>query len=178
MCPKADSLYPIVSAASIVAKTARDRQQAAIAGNAGSGYPADPLTKAWLLANLRPYHGFPDEVRLASALRRGGPTICRCPVVPCLLHRPFACATAAQHLVENQPVLGKRIVMRRFSWQPVAKLLREQPVRLEFAADGSDERQAPLAFASGPTPAVSMAAERHSFFRSRRLQLLTPDAWS
>jgi ribonuclease HII len=63
VCPKADSLYPIVSAASIVAKTSRDRQQATIAGNPGSGYPADPVTKAWLLASLQQYHGFSTDVR-------------------------------------------------------------------------------------------------------------------
>lgn len=47
ICPKADALYPVVSAASIVAKVTRDRwlaaEQSALpdkwAGNLGTGYP-------------------------------------------------------------------------------------------------------------------------------------------
>ncbi|MEZ4317507.1 MAG: ribonuclease HII [Myxococcota bacterium] len=49
--PKADHTYPIVGAASIFAKTTRDRALAeldASHGPLGSGYPSDPVTKAWL----------------------------------------------------------------------------------------------------------------------------------
>lgn len=48
---KADSNYPIVSAASIIAKVERDRCIAEIAkefGEIGSGYPHDPLTTKFL----------------------------------------------------------------------------------------------------------------------------------
>ncbi|KAG6677603.1 hypothetical protein I3842_14G035800 [Carya illinoinensis] len=54
---KADSLYPVVSGASIVAKVTRDRalwewvfDETAdnLHGNFGSGYSGDPDTKAWL----------------------------------------------------------------------------------------------------------------------------------
>jgi len=72
VCPKADALYPIVSAASIVAKTARDAEVASLSrepalaahGPLGSGYPGDPDTKAWLSAALHPVFGWP-----ASAVR-------------------------------------------------------------------------------------------------------------
>ena len=44
VCPKADALYPIVSAASIIAKVTRDREVGALAAAAGlplgSGYPS------------------------------------------------------------------------------------------------------------------------------------------
>lgn len=48
---KADETYPLVSAASIVAKVARDsliRSLQAEYGDFGSGYPADPKTRAYL----------------------------------------------------------------------------------------------------------------------------------
>ena len=89
VCPKADALYPVVSAASIVAKVTRDRailvaqQQLqdhaaptdidAAAGGAaattsvslGTGYPGDPATQAWLSSNMDPVFGFPDLVRFS-----------------------------------------------------------------------------------------------------------------
>uniref|UniRef100_A0A4W6FWR8 Ribonuclease n=1 Tax=Lates calcarifer TaxID=8187 RepID=A0A4W6FWR8_LATCA len=72
--PKADSLFPIVSAASICAKVARDR---AVKGwnfsedlgevdtDYGSGYPNDPKTKAWLLKYLDPVFGYSQFVRFS-----------------------------------------------------------------------------------------------------------------
>lgn len=66
VCPKADSIYPIVSAASIAAKVTRDTMQGAIAGETGSGYPGDAVTKAWLAARFDPVFGFPADVRCAS----------------------------------------------------------------------------------------------------------------
>ncbi|XP_064630228.1 ribonuclease H2 subunit A-like [Lineus longissimus] len=73
---KADALYPIVSAASICAKVARDRavkawvftEGAAIKVNEngfGSGYPADPNTKQFLVENLDQVFGFPHFVRFS-----------------------------------------------------------------------------------------------------------------
>ncbi|GIY42827.1 ribonuclease H2 subunit A [Caerostris darwini] len=71
---KADSVYPIVSAASICAKVARDN---AIKGwkfsegekfqdiEYGSGYPNDPLTKKFLANNIDPVFGFPQFVRFS-----------------------------------------------------------------------------------------------------------------
>lgn len=63
--PKADARYPVVGAASIVAKTTRDARMDALArevlaaggGAVGSGYPSDPETRAFL----------------AQVLARGGP---------------------------------------------------------------------------------------------------------
>lgn len=49
--PKADRDFPIVGAASIFAKTHRDAQLAeadATHGPLGSGYPSDPVTRAWI----------------------------------------------------------------------------------------------------------------------------------
>eukprot|EP00983_Pelagomonas_calceolata_P130955 1161729-Pelagomonas_calceolata.AAC.17 len=72
---QADALYPVVSAASIVAKVLRDR---ALESNKkdvgleehvqlGSGYPADPHTKAWLRSSLNDVFGFsqPQLVRFS-----------------------------------------------------------------------------------------------------------------
>lgn len=71
---KADSTYPIVSAASICAKVTRDhalqmwrfqeglevtRQQF------GSGYPGDPLTKKFLVDYCDPVFGYPQLVRFS-----------------------------------------------------------------------------------------------------------------
>ena len=47
----ADEKYPVVSAASIIAKVTRDRAMATLAkkyGEIGSGYPSDPVTIHWL----------------------------------------------------------------------------------------------------------------------------------
>lgn len=100
VCPKADAIYPIVSAASIVAKVTRDRalrQEAAALAAAeaagrsgggtssgacsrdeegtaeglpvqlGSGYPADPMTKAWLEREVDSVFGWPALVRFRWA---------------------------------------------------------------------------------------------------------------
>lgn len=79
ICPKADALYPIVSAASIVAKVTRDHHMTqyekafnsvAAAGGAasvklGSGYPGDPDTKAWIGSNVNPLFGLPKVARFS-----------------------------------------------------------------------------------------------------------------
>ncbi|KAK9684073.1 hypothetical protein RND81_10G184700 [Saponaria officinalis] len=71
---KADSLYPVVSGASIVAKVTRDRalrnwifDESAenMHRNFGSGYPGDPDTKAWLMHHKQPVFGFPTLVRFS-----------------------------------------------------------------------------------------------------------------
>ncbi|RUS79987.1 hypothetical protein EGW08_012252 [Elysia chlorotica] len=71
---KADSLYPVVSAASICAKVARDKavknwefQERIILDepNYGSGYPGDPKTKHFLEASFDRVFGFPDFVRFS-----------------------------------------------------------------------------------------------------------------
>ncbi|PVD29950.1 hypothetical protein C0Q70_09211 [Pomacea canaliculata] len=71
---KADSLFPVVSAASICAKVARDRAvknwQFAEGvyiqdNNFGSGYPNDPATKKFLKENIDDVFGFPNFVRFS-----------------------------------------------------------------------------------------------------------------
>ncbi|XP_010429503.1 PREDICTED: ribonuclease H2 subunit A-like [Camelina sativa] len=71
---KADSLFPIVSGASIVAKVTRDRALREwlveetgenINRNFGSGYPGDPETKAWLVQHKHSVFGFPSLVRFS-----------------------------------------------------------------------------------------------------------------
>jgi len=56
---KADEKYPVVSAASILAKVTRDREifkiQQFVDGELGSGYPADPITKKFLEENYMKY---------------------------------------------------------------------------------------------------------------------------
>lgn len=69
---KADSKYPIVSAASIVAKVTRDKQLEGFvyseqdvqsSGAFGSGYPGDPLTKLYLAESINHVFGFNSLVR-------------------------------------------------------------------------------------------------------------------
>lgn len=72
---KADSLFPIVSAASICAKVTRDQVlrdwQFDEPGlelrnrDFGSGYPGDPATKQWLRENLDSVFGFPSFIRFS-----------------------------------------------------------------------------------------------------------------
>ena len=73
---KADSLYPIVSAASIFAKVTRDKildswtfiekgLDESISKEWGSGYPSDPNTVAWLADVIDPVFGFPRIVRFS-----------------------------------------------------------------------------------------------------------------
>ena len=55
---KADEKYPICSAASILAKTEREKQMGDIKrkyGDTGSGYPADPYTKEFIKKNWDKY---------------------------------------------------------------------------------------------------------------------------
>ncbi len=64
--PKADATYPVVGAASIFAKTARDEALDALRasfGDLGSGYPSDPKTRAWLTDWARTGAPWPDFVR-------------------------------------------------------------------------------------------------------------------
>ncbi|KAG0046936.1 Ribonuclease H2 subunit A [Gryganskiella cystojenkinii] len=78
---KADSKYPIVSAASICAKVTRDdvlrhwifaeekdgTEENTISRLFGSGYPSDPKTVAWLKKNIDPIFGYPNIVRFSWA---------------------------------------------------------------------------------------------------------------
>ena len=63
---KADRDHPVVSAASIVAKVERDRAVEKLKrklGDFGSGYPSDPVTRAFILEKLRLGEPLPDEAR-------------------------------------------------------------------------------------------------------------------
>ena len=60
--PKADLNYPSCSAASIFAKVHRDAHIKAL-GSVGSGYPSDPVTRAWLKGFIERGEAFPDSVR-------------------------------------------------------------------------------------------------------------------
>ncbi len=58
---KADTNYPVVGAASIIAKTTRDaalHRIREVHGDVGSGYPADPRTQAFLGKHWREGHDF------------------------------------------------------------------------------------------------------------------------
>lgn len=67
----ADDTYPIVSAASIIAKTRRDQEVKIIEDTLqkrlplplGSGYPADPVTKHFLTSWVEKYHTLPPHTR-------------------------------------------------------------------------------------------------------------------
>ena len=62
----ADRTYPIVSAASIIAKVERDKKIEDLKkkhGNIGSGYPSDEVTMTWLRNWLSENKGMPDFAR-------------------------------------------------------------------------------------------------------------------
>ena len=68
---KADDIYPVVSAASILAKTRRDYEIRIISNELekkinlplGSGYPADPITRNFLISWLKEYGKLPPYTR-------------------------------------------------------------------------------------------------------------------
>lgn len=63
---KADEIYPIVSAASILAKVERDasiKKLESEYGEIGSGYPADDRTKTFLSEWLKQHKEYPNIVR-------------------------------------------------------------------------------------------------------------------
>jgi ribonuclease H2 subunit A len=68
---KADSLYPVVSAASICAKVTRDyslnysREELYGEIQWGSGYPSDPKTKRWLYSQVDKLFGWSHVVRFS-----------------------------------------------------------------------------------------------------------------
>jgi ribonuclease HII len=63
---EADATYPVVGAASIVAKVERDAHVARLAerfGDLGSGYPGDPATRTFIRDWVRTHDGLPDCAR-------------------------------------------------------------------------------------------------------------------
>jgi ribonuclease H2 subunit A len=70
---KADSLFPIVSCASICAKVTRDEtmihwkyiEPISFENNFGSGYPSDPNTVSWLKTNYDVVFGYPRCIRFS-----------------------------------------------------------------------------------------------------------------
>jgi ribonuclease HII len=63
---KADRKYPVVSAASIIAKVERDMEiveLASVHGDFGSGYPSDPRTMSFLQQCLEKKGEYPEFVR-------------------------------------------------------------------------------------------------------------------
>ncbi len=64
---KADDLYPVVSAASILAKVRRDEiiedLKKEVGIDFGSGYPSDPKTKHFLMQWYKEHNSLPDIVR-------------------------------------------------------------------------------------------------------------------
>jgi ribonuclease HII len=64
--PKADDTYAAVGAASIFAKTDRDRALSvldAVHGPLGSGYPSDPVTRSWIATWQQSGRPWPNFVR-------------------------------------------------------------------------------------------------------------------
>ncbi|GAO46407.1 ribonuclease HII [Saitoella complicata NRRL Y-17804] len=66
---KADSIYPIVSVASVAAKVTRDAALSTVPEGGehiwGSGYPSDPRTVAWLKSSFDQVFGWNDVVRFS-----------------------------------------------------------------------------------------------------------------
>ena len=63
---EADGTYPIVGAASVIAKVARDAHVQALSakyGDVGSGYPSDPTTRTFLESYVETYSELPTCAR-------------------------------------------------------------------------------------------------------------------
>jgi len=70
----ADRRYPVVSAASVVAKVTRDRRIRELEqayGEIGSGYPSDPRTRAFVRSWLESRGSPPDFVRVSWKTLKG-----------------------------------------------------------------------------------------------------------
>ena len=162
VCPRADALYPIVSAASIVAKVTRDgdvealqrelgqKKTAEKVVNIGSGYPGDPATKAFLESSKHPLFGWGHHVR-------------------------FSWSTAARALAVEEGGVA-------FEWEDDdenenGENQRTSAGQKRNSSGGSSSNfamQARLSFGGGPAQPVSGAstgAGRASYFRARRLQV-------
>jgi len=71
---KADDTYPVVSAASIIAKTVRDAEiekiEQTVGEPIGTGYAHDPTTRAFLEKWIREKQGLPPQARASWATTR------------------------------------------------------------------------------------------------------------
>ena len=157
VCPKADALYPVVSAASIVAKVTRDRdveelqRQLEASAGIGSGYPGDPATKAFLEASKHPLFGWGEHVR-------------------------FSWSTAARALSAEEGGVA-------FAWEDddddengngSAARRSSAGQKRSSSGGGNAMQQGRISFGGGPAQPVSGAstgAGRASYFRARRLQV-------
>ncbi|XP_053320773.1 ribonuclease H2 subunit A [Spea bombifrons] len=122
--PKADSLFPVVSAASICAKVARDR---AVKGwkfvedlgdidtNYGSGYPNDPKTKEWLARYLDPVFGYPQFVRFSWSTAQ---TILQSRAAPVIWADDEDAAAGSTGKSSSQPVLSSYFSSQKEDCQP------------------------------------------------------------
>ncbi|KAL3135483.1 hypothetical protein ABBQ38_005963 [Trebouxia sp. C0009 RCD-2024] len=152
VCPKADSLYPIVSAASIVAKVTRDRllrdSRAPESGGTGSteygsGYPGDPVTTAWLKSSVDGVFGYPALVRFSWQ------TTTR-------MLEDTSCAVHWEHEADDPGQLTLD-----FS---AAVPGRDRESKQQTSKGSSSQTQ--------PPPVASSGKNRHSYFRARKLQRL------
>jgi len=80
-CHRADTIYPVVSAASIIAKVMRDRAVRSICEElgeeVGSGYPTDPVTKAFLERWTRDHGDLPPHTRRSWVTARKIHSMCK-----------------------------------------------------------------------------------------------------
>ncbi|XP_069783443.1 ribonuclease H2 subunit A [Narcine bancroftii] len=160
---KADSLFPIVSAASICAKVARDHAIQSwkfvedledINTDYGSGYPNDPKTKEWMERHVDPIFGYPQFVR-------------------------FSWSTA-QTILDSQAVPVHWYVMNdlpgfvRFSWSTAQTILDSQAVPVHWDDEEEEEEEK----GKKDTPSVLTYFQRkaddtkiqpHRFFTERKL---------
>ncbi|MDD1770624.1 MAG: ribonuclease HII [Methanomassiliicoccales archaeon] len=78
---KADDIYPVVSAASIIAKTVRDAEirkiEEAVGEPIGTGYAHDETTRAFLEKWIREKQGLPPQTRASWATTRKAESLAR-----------------------------------------------------------------------------------------------------
>jgi hypothetical protein len=55
--------------------------------------------------------------------------------------------------------------------------MKEKGIKMEFAADAEDAAQQSISFGQAAASKCSTAADRHSFFRARRIQAATMTMW-
>jgi ribonuclease H2 subunit A len=144
--------------------------EVAAATKFGSGYPADPDTKAWLQASIDPVFGFPSLVRFRCAVEGGAVKFSQPASQPYCAYRPAQRTSCLDALP---------LSCFCCSWATCNPLLEQHAAAVKFECDADDvPGQQVLSFggkaagaaAGGSSAVASTGSGRHSYFRARKLQ--------
>lgn len=125
---KADDIWPVVSAASIIAKVTRDKaiqntvfkESINVSREFGCGYPGDEKTIKWLNDHFTPFFGYPSIVRfswstISKRLENKGYEYE-------FTHNTLENKNKITFVAENDPLLKKGRLMKRLGYDPKFQL--------------------------------------------------------